>query len=142
MFYGNVTHKFHQANKAHDSVVFVFCCCLLSKFLWLSSVQVNSKSTQSQITKKTERPTKDVPAHKPKNNNLYTWETSRANRRKPLPYMEIRSLRGGKQSTALRADQIRSPTQSRGKKKTTSRSKMKISSAWGQVEQRKGASNQ
>jgi len=56
--------------------------------------------------------------------------------------VEIRSLRGGKQSTTLCANQIRSPTQSRRKEKTTSRSKMKISSAWGQADQRKGASNQ
>ena len=53
-------------------------------------------------------PTKDMPAHKPKNSNLYTWETSRANRGKPLPSVEIRSLHGGKQSTALRGDEIRS----------------------------------
>ena len=122
-----------------------FCLLLLSSvqvFLWLSCVQVKSKPAQSPITKKTERFTKDVPAHKPKNSNWYTWKTSRANRGKPLPCVEIRSLRGGKQSTALRADQIRSLTQSRGKEKTTSRSKMKISSAWGQVEQRKEASNQ
>ena len=58
------------------SFAVVFC----PRFLRLSSVQVKSKSAQSPITKKTERPTKDVPAHKPKNNNRYTWETSRANR--------------------------------------------------------------
>jgi len=108
----------------------------------LSSVQLKSSSAQSPITNKTERPTKDVPAHKPKNNNQYTRETSKANRGKPLPCVEIRSLCRGKQSTALRADQIRSPTQSRGKEKTTSRSKMKIFSRWGQADQRKGATNQ
>ena len=49
-----------------------------------------------------------MPTHKPKNSNLYTWETSRANRGKPLPSVEIRSLHGGKQSTALLGDEIRS----------------------------------
>ena len=49
-----------------------------------------------------------MPAHKSKNSNLYTWETSWANRGKPLPSVEIRSLRRGKQSTALHEDEIRS----------------------------------
>ena len=102
----NVTHKFHQANETHDSVVFVFCCCLLSKFLWLSSIQVKSKSAQSPIAKKTERPTKDMPAHKLKNNNLYTWETSRTNRGSLCPAW--RSDLFVRASRALLCVQIRS----------------------------------
>ena len=70
--------------------------------------------------------------------------------------MEIGSLRGGTggslcppwisdlfvgASKALLCVEMRSD-QSTGKEKTTGRSKMKISSAWGQADQRKGATNQ
>jgi len=67
---------------------------------------------------------------------------------KPDKQEEASALRGDQISSwgqaehcsACRSDQI--PTQSRGKEKTTGRSKMKISSAWGQADQRKGATNQ
>ncbi|XP_066366021.1 uncharacterized protein [Miscanthus floridulus] len=78
-------------------------------------------------------------AHKPKNIHLYTWETSRANRGSLCPQWRSDLFVGT--SKALLCMEIRSD-QSRRKEKTTDRSKMKISSAWGQTDQRKWATNQ
>ena len=61
-------------------------------------------SAQSPITKKTEM-TSDPFVEKPlRGDQVSSW----GYRGKPLPSVEIRSLRGGKQSTALRRDEIRS----------------------------------
>ena len=90
---------------------------------------------QSPITKKTKM-TSDLFVGKPlRGDQISSW----GHRGKPLPSMEIRSLRGA--SKALLCVEMRSD-QSRGKEKTTGRSKMKISSAWGQADQSKGATKQ
>ena len=61
-------------------------------------------SAQSPITKKTEM-TSDLFVGKPlRGDQISSW----GHRGKPLPSVEIRSLREGKQSTALRGDEIRS----------------------------------
>ena len=105
----------------------------------MSSIQVKSKSAQSPITKKTKRPTKDMPAHKPKTAIYILGKQAGQTRGSLCPPWRSDLFVGA--SKVLLCVEMRSD-QSRGKEKTTGRSKIKISSAWGQADQRKGATNQ
>jgi len=93
-------------------------------------------SAQSPITKKTEM-SSDLFVGKPlRGDQISSWGQTGGSLCPPW-----RSDLFVGASKALLCEEMRSD-QSRGKEKTTGRSKMKISSAWGQADQRKGASNQ
>ena len=88
-------------------------------------------SAQSPITKKTEM-TSDLFVGKPlRGDQISSW----GHRGSLCPPWRSDLFVGA--SKALLCVEMRSD-QSRGKEKTTGRSKMKISSAWGQAKQRKG----
>ena len=93
-------------------------------------------SAQSPITKKTEMRS-DLFVGKPlRGDQISSWGQTGGSL-----YPPWRSDLFMGASKALLYVKMRSD-QSRGKEKTTNRSKMKISSAWGQADQRKGATNQ
>ena len=117
VFQEKLAHKFHQTKKVHADQI---CCCLLD----VSSVQL-----KNPITKMKERCILNMqqpinPTKQKFHRNITGILGKEAKKTEERICMEIIS--------ALRGDQ------SREKEKTTGRSKMKISSAWGQAKQRKG----